>query len=333
MSTSTGNTAGASNPALQPVFLGGAGFSGANLLAEVLGRHPDLAVMQPAEFAAFTEPDGLVDAVRFGEALSRNRDRGSWWRRLLRMAPPAPQPAVGEELTPPQGAAEALRKAREQVADTGLGLDQMPESEFEEALQRYLDDFWDSPIVASRHLGATIGAAASKSDARRWVDASRLSCLRAKTLCRIFPQAKIVHVLRDGRDVAVELLLSGALPGYPQVQGWDQDGYLCAMTEWHRRAAAAQAGLLRAPSTSVLSLDIETVTGFPEQDAGYERLRRFLDVADDEQMREFCRRRIRPEVLGAGRWRDVVPAGFHAEVNRHYDGLSRSITGLGWQQS
>lgn len=62
---------------------------------------------------------------------------------------------------------------------------------------------------AADFLGVVMGAVCEAQGARRWSDCTPENAAHVEELARAFPQARFLHVVRDGRDVAVSMAKKG----------------------------------------------------------------------------------------------------------------------------
>ena len=144
------------------IFVGGTPYSGAEVVAELLGCHPDVAMVPPV-LRFHSDPRGIPALLggRIGlqDFLAELNGGGLAGR-------------VGQEAL---DAAIATFRAS------------------------YEDDPIDSSRAL---FWALLGAAGEGDPARTLVDASAGNLLEAHTLARLIPESRFVHVVRDGRDVA-----------------------------------------------------------------------------------------------------------------------------------
>src|SRR4051794_2153218 len=108
------------------------------------------------------------------------------------------------------------------------------------------------------------GRKAGKPGADLWIDHTPTNFRRARTLLRIFPAARFVHLVRDGRAVAASLL----------PLDWGPNNSLHAAEFWMARCALGLAAELELGDTRVLRVRYEDVLQKPEAS-----LRRIADFA------------------------------------------------------
>jgi len=168
------------------------------------------------------------------------------------------------------------------------------------------DQHWLSHLGVSEDefladLGTRIHALyTSRSGGRRWVEQTPQYRLQALDLARMFPGARFVHLVRDGREVVHSMIHSG----FPVA--WATD-FECACRTW---VAFVEAGrrLVRELPSRCIEVHNEALRASAKTEL--EQVARFLGLDLDEPMLE---------VLGPGRglnssfrenrssWRDAWP--------------------------
>jgi hypothetical protein len=97
------------------------------------------------------------------------------------------------------------------------------------------------------------GRTRGKEDAAVWIDHTPTNFRRALTLLRMFPEARFVHLVRDGRAVAASLL----------PLDWGPNNALHAAEFWMARCAAGLAAESQLGPDRVLRLRYEDLVGDP----------------------------------------------------------------------
>ncbi len=337
----------AAGPLDRPVFIGGTGSDGAASLAMLLSEHPDLQATTPVRFGLISDPDGVIDAMQLGRSM-RQASRTPWLDRLLAEKQPAfqPEPMMGEERTPPEELVELLHRSflpDPLLKPVGHRSQALTASIIEAASERYLATFWDNPLGSSVNLihdllRPTHGVTPERAQAVRWIDASRLGAVRAPTMLELFPHGTVVHVVRDGRDVALrfmEISTGTAFPGAPvssvpidSDKEWNQAAFERGLALWERRIISAASGLRRIPSDRALTIRLSNLTG----DGGTEALRtilRRIGAAEDPAVLDALPRFVSKEVLHEGRIDEVAPASYRSAIATGYNAVLARLDDLG----
>lgn len=171
-------------------------------------------------------------------------------------------------------------------------------------------------------------AARHKPTATRWGDKSPLAVLALKELSEVFPDLRVIHILRDGRDVAAS---------FHDAFG---DDLARATMVWLRAVQAAQAFGTRRPS-QFLQVRYEDLVRDPEPVLA--AVTRFVGVPFDERMLRHHEVDLRlgdvdrtsymqgvwapVHQRSVGRWREAFSAGEAAELERR---LGPTLARLGY---
>ena len=181
----------------RPVFVGGAPRSGTHIVAHLIGAHPSYATIPyevvvhcgwrqgiPAFVNGVIDRDELIDKLRT-----------FWWQRPLPWRP---------EL------------------DRGL-YKLLERDDLEEVLERFRAQPPDDRLAAGRRLADELFAAiTAHSGAPGFAEHTPDNLMAAPDIDALFPDAKFIHVVRDGRDRACSVV---SLP-------FGADTYAEAMRRW-----------------------------------------------------------------------------------------------------
>ncbi len=270
------------------VLVGGTGRSGTTIAGRVLNHHPGLALTTPRELRFLTGKGGIIDTLgpllpggtpteSTPETLARRmRQRFYRWRK-------------------PSGIEEGLHRTVD------------PEV-LEAAVNHYLAESPTDPIGAARRLVFDIiPSTLRKRPQCRWVDSTPTNAQRVQALHELLPKAQVVHMMRDGRDVAVSFAN----------QSFGPDDPLEALQMWGERMLRSFAEECRVPSDVVLRVDLADWVGAD----GVESLRSacdFLGVDRDPAFETWFRENVTAEAMHPGRWRRDLTPNVAEELDRRY---------------
>ena len=334
------------SPLDRPIFIGGTASDGSAALAYLLGEHPELQACEPVRFGVISESNGVVDALRLGKAM-QEANKTPWWERIFAERQPSfhPEPMMGEERTPPEELVELLHRRflpDPLLKPVGHRADELTSAQIEAASERYLDTFWEQPKMASVTLvhdllQPTHGRTETEA-ARRWIDASRTGAVRGPYLIDLFPDARFIHLVRDGRNVALRLLelaTGSSFPGAPvssipidEEKEWNQAAFNRALALWERRIISAASGLQQVPAGSAMTVKLADLLSDEGPDKVDEILA-FLNATPTAVVRDALRRHISPELLQQNRADETIPPAFRAECDERYAASLARLADLG----
>jgi hypothetical protein len=256
-----------------PVFVGGAGGSGAFSVGRLVGAHSRYAEI-PARARFHAVPEGLPGFLRgrvsADELVGRVRTR---WLHL-----------------PDENGRE-------------LGLAGIvSEEELDAALAQFERDADDDRLRAARGLvHAVLDPVAERERKPSWVETTPATALTAPILKQMLPEMRVIHCIRDGRDVAADIAR--------QVDGYDFES---ALDWWVDRVRQIDRQIARLPHGSALVLRIEDLVG-SRRDAAWRGLLDFLVLDEEPAMRARADEELELVRADIDAWRDGLP---DADVNR-----------------
>lgn len=262
-----------------PLFVGGTGRSGTHAVAKLVGRHSRYLYVS-RELRFHTDRGGLPDllAGRIDAPHFLRNMREYYWRRTG---------ADGR----PRGLHSKFGRRK-----------------FEAALERFEACWPDDPLGASAGLvRALLDPLAEEANKPAWIEQTPQTAAAGKTLQAIFPDMKMVHMLRDGRDVAASVAS----------MRWGPGSMRRALRWWEKRLRAADAGTADLPSTVLLTLDLEQLV-VGDREGSYARLLEFLELEDERKIRKHFDKQMTAAAANAGRWRAELSERAQGRVDTAY---------------
>lgn len=285
-----------SSPAVlgPPVFSGGTGRSGTTVVAKLLDAHPLVAHGIPFECKFLTSAGGLCDLVdtrlrRGPVALARRLARGS-------------VESFEEQLR-----GRWFRHRYGDGRERGLcqGIDA---ATVEAALAGFADRLAADPVAAAHRLTHDLLDPPARSRGKqRWVDTTPGNAWRARSLHRIFPDLRLVHMMRDGRDVAASVA-----PRY-----WGPDDVDEALAWWEDRMRRSGEALRALPEGSVVHVELEDLV-LRDRDATRRRLLAVLGLDDDPAVAAYHDTAMKPDHAHLERWRHGLTPARQDELTERY---------------
>lgn len=282
------------------VFVGGTGRSGTHILSYLLDRHSRFCGV-PIEARFHCNPKGLADVVggRTEPEEFLRKLRGYWWHRVR----------IGDR---------AYVKAKWRALGRGQvrGLRTILDAEqFRAAADRFERTHADDLLAASRTLFYDLlGPLADRAGKPALVEMSCFTIAAVDGLSRIFPEARFVHSVRDGRDSGSSKVSLRQKPHHPT-------DVTSGIEFWADRLRQAEQGLRGMEAADrerlrVISLD-ELV--WSDREGAYAELCEFLGVADEPAMREFFDTEMNADAANRERWRKGLSEAEQAEIVRLYE--------------
>jgi hypothetical protein len=291
-------------------FVGGTGRSGTTVMAKLLDHHSLVGRSKPFELRILTDKGGLIDLVQH----TRRKQKRL---RLGKKPDEVPAPSMDEFLAKMRDH-WYYRKTSDGSMDLGLhkGIDRA-------GLERALDGFparFDADPVGSavQLVHDVLDPSVRERGKTRWVETTPDNTLRAHRTARYFPQAKFIHMIRDGRDVAASVI----------VQWWGPDDYEEALRWWGYRMRVSHRSLSQVEPERVSVIQLEDLVERDRENT-YAGLLDFLDLPADAQMRAFFDEHMNPRRGHVGRWKQGRTEDEIARVETLYAEILAELDELG----
>lgn len=151
-----------------------------------------------------------------------------------------------------------------------------------------------------------------------WIEKSPDNCAEAGFLARLFPELRVIHVIRDGRDVACSFM---RVP-------WAPSDFRGALALWERGMLDAHLGTLAVPAGRVHRLLLEDLVR-RDRERSYRALLGFLGIPEEPRVRSHFEREVTGERARIGRWRFDLPRSEHARAEGLYAGALEGLAAAG----
>jgi hypothetical protein len=278
------------------IFVGGTGRSGTHVISHLLSTHPRYARC-PIEARFHCNPQGFPDLLSGAvtpEAFLRKM-RKFWWRRIRagEVAPVvARRLAFGRKV---RGLHKVVSRERFDLALAEFARTCPGDRELA-CRNLFLDLLW--PLTAEQGKPGLI-------------EMSCFTVAEGPTLLRLFPEAKLIHTVRDGRDAGSSKVSKRQKRSHPR-------DVFEGLRWWESRLRNIESGVRDLPQGAQLltvSLD-ELVAG--DREAGYAQIREFAGLDDDPAMRSFFDSEMSSEAAHRERWREGLSPEEQVELEREY---------------
>jgi hypothetical protein len=284
------------------VFVGGTGRSGTHILSYLLDRHSRFHGV-PIECRFHCNPKGLADVV-MGRASVEDfltKLRGYWWHRVR----------VGDRAYVKARWRAIGRRGEVRGLHTIIG-----RGRFDEAVARFESTHGDDLTAAARTLFYDLLQPLA-DEARKpvLVEMSCFTIAAADGLAKIFPEARFVHSVRDGRDSGSSKVSLRQKAHHPT----DISSGIEFWADRLRQAEDGVRGLSDADRERLHVVSLDELVRF-DREAAYAELLEFLGVADEPAMRAFFETEMNATAAHAERWREGLDALEQEQIVRQYEG-------------
>ncbi|HYU59741.1 MAG TPA: sulfotransferase [Solirubrobacterales bacterium] len=290
--------AGQHAPAGPPpiVFVGGTGRSGTHVVAKMLGRHSFYRnINNEVRFHCNPRgyPDLLAGSVSLDEFLKKLRK--FWWYRVKagEFAPAmVPKLAMGREV-------RGLHKL-------------VPEERFDAAVDEFERSYEDDPIGACRKLFFDLFRPLADEEGKPGlIEMSSDTVLAGPTLLRVFPEAKLIHSVRDGRDAGSSKVEKRSKREHPT-------DVISGIDWWEKRLRAIDESSKQVPPDKLLTISLDDLV-FGNRRQTYRSLHEFLGIDREPRVRRYFKRRMSADRAHRDRWREDLTDEGAEQVMRHYE--------------
>lgn len=273
-----------------PLFVGGTGRSGTTIVAQLLGAHPQAALV-PIELRFHVDPGGLCDLAAGKVTLEefQHKMRRTWFERPPNKQGPRGLHVIAER----QVMRRSLRRLHE----------------------GYDDDPWNA---CASYLRDVVRPFKRGLGARRFIEMTPPNGHAMDGLTRMFPKGRVIHMVRDGHDVAASVAR----------QNWGPSTIEECLVWWADNLIAIDAASRRADPDRVLTLRLEALLG-PRREEHFARLLAFTGLDEDAAVRRFFDEDMSPDAAHLGSWRDGLSPDEQDRIDRlHAEQLDR-LSALG----
>ncbi len=276
---------------MSPVFIGGTGRCGTHVVASMVARAGQDALV-PSELRLHVSPEAIEGFVS-GRRSRRSLVRGllsHWWRHAPAWDPT--QVRGAHRIAPRRRYLRAVAR----LAASAPGADRLAVS------RRFVSTLLDP-------LAPAPGA---------WIEKSPDNCAAAGFLGRLYPDLRLIHVIRDGRDVASSFM---RVP-------WAPDDFDHALAVWERGMLDAHRGTLELPQRQVHRVLLEDLVA-RDRDRSYRALLAFLGLPDEPGSRSFFDREVTAARARIGRWRTDLDPAHHGRAESLYEATLERLRAAG----
>lgn len=273
------------------LFVGGTGRSGTHVVSKILNTHSSYRKV-PNEARFHTDAGGFPDVLagRTGPDLFAYRLEHYWWRNF----------------EPRRMAFRGLHRY-------------VPRSRLKASTASFLRRFELEPEAALRQLFFDLLWPLATEEAKSGlIEQSCDTVAEAGTLGKLFPEARFIHVVRDGRDVAASRVGQGRRLSHPRTI--DQ-----GLEWWEARIRRIDEGVRAVGSDRVFAVSLDDLVTDEGRRRTFASMRRFAGLGSERDMLDYFKGRVKVRNAHTERWREDVPESRQDDVDARYE---RILAGL-----
>ena len=284
----------------RPVFVGGTGRSGTTIAGRLLGTHQALRTTNPRELRFIASAGGVAEAYASatgslpgGRSVTPEQVVDTLWNHWY-------------ERVKPSGAVSGLRR-------------RLTRDEMGVVCDRYIAEFPADPFAASRRFTETIVSTRTTSDPNlRWVDTTPANARAADRVLALCPDGVVVHMMRDGRDVAASFVSKHFGP----------TEVFAGLDAWRDRMVEAWRAEQASPPGSVVRIDLHELV-VTKRDETLERLLGALGLEPTRRTRRWFDKKVLPQQAHVGRWRRDYDDKTARRIDERYAQIIAELDSLG----
>lgn len=306
---------------IRPIFTGGTGRSGTTITGYLIGSHPEIWNTEPIEIRFLTDKGGLLDTAFVAESAMKRRGRkqraNDVLDRALRRYTPPNEAMLRDFLLKMRGH-WYLRHGVGDHLCRGLHKS-IALADLERALVNFESAFATDPVTAGASLlHELFDPRAKQKGATAWVDTTPHNAIRSRRVAELMPDAKIVHMIRDGRDAGMSVMS----------MAWGPKDPLAALEWWRWRVLQSHQAMTAIPAEQSHTIVFEELVS-THRDETMERLFAFLGYDVVPQVRDYFTNKMPAGRAHVQRWRSDVPAAMLPEFERTYAQMHEQLTSEG----
>jgi hypothetical protein len=273
----------------QPLFVGGSGRSGTTIAINLLNNHSQIHSSLPREIKYLTSRFGLIDLV-YGRPIGLEEGFEGLRNNLVaRVLPIVGRSKVGLFQKNMQGQwwSEVGKKGKQRGLAQGI-----TKQSLDEAQILFIENFRNQPVDAAQSLFYQLSSSQIKqTGVKYFADSTPVNMMQANYLYRLFPEARFVNMVRDGRDVAFSVA----------AEKWGPNDPFKALDWWANRVLRAEQALGVIPKDQRITLRLEDLV-VRERENSIKLILDFLGIRTEEKLKAFFDLELTQEKLHQGVW-------------------------------
>jgi hypothetical protein len=273
----------------QPLFVGGSGRSGTTIAINLLNNHSQIHSSLPREIKYLTSRFGLIDLV-YGRPVGLEEGLEGIRNNLIaRVLPIVGKSKLGLFQKNMQGPwwSEVGKKGKPRGLAQGI-----TKQSLDEAQILFIENFRNQPVDAAQSLFYQLSSSQIKqTGVKYFADSTPVNMMQANYLYRLFPEARFLNMVRDGRDVAFSVA----------AEKWGPNDPFKALDWWANRVLRAEQALGVIPKDQRITLRLEDLV-VRERENSIKLILDFLGIRTEEKLKAFFDLELTQEKLHQGVW-------------------------------
>jgi hypothetical protein len=263
-----------------PIFVGGTGRSGTSITLDLLGQHSEFYATSPLEVTVLTCKDGLLDCLEKGDIKNFDNTINNLWFDKIN---------------------------RSHILDGSI-----EKNKIYEMLEQYNKDFFKNKNEATKtfYYNFFKNQKLFKDDAIYIGDSTPLNIRYAHRINKIFPDAKFIHMIRDGRDAAFSMYL---MREYFNLTGNKTE--FDALDWWYERIVQSFISLNSLNTNQYISIRLENLA-INKKEESFLGLLNFLNLKKEEKIEKYFDSTVKENNINIGLWEKM---NNYKEFDKKYD--------------
>lgn len=263
-----------------PVFVGGTGRSGTTITLELLGKHSKFYSSTPSELHLLTAPEGLLDSFEKNNIENFNNEINNKWY---------------------------IKNGE------GVGLyHSINKENMNKILKEFNENFYKDSKNTVRDFYINLFKNQNLFDSSKtYLGDSNPSNIRySDKINKIFPEAKFIHMFRDGRDAAYSM--------YKRRHNFNLPGNKTefdALDFWYDRTVQSFSALNNLNPDQYISIRFEDFV-FNERTKYFITILNFLELEEEEEISNFFYKNVKKEKTKTAEWINLFTS---KDFNKKYE--------------
>ena len=294
----------------QPLFVGGSGRSGTTIVVNLLNKHSEVHSSLPREIKYLTSRFGLIDLI-YGRPISLEENSAAKRNNLgARAFPIFGKSKIDLFIKNMHGPwwSEVGKKGNTRGLAQGI-----TEQTLDLALEDFVNKFKFKPLETARNIYFQLsGAQIKHPNVKYFADSTPVNIMQANYLYQLFPDARFLNMVRDGRDVAFSVA----------AERWGPSDPYEALDWWANRLLKAERALISIPQNQKVTLRLEDLV-VRERESSLNLILEFLGINLEGKVKDFFDEELTQEKLNQGQWQSKLanPTKFEKKYLKILDQL------------